>query len=888
MYRKLFLFFLLAFLCQDLLAQADLNTQLSVQCKKCSLTELLDKLEKDYPIKFFYRAEWFAQWKVDFTEKDLSLHSFLRILKDSYGIQSIYREPAYVVFLQPDMVAEIPQNIQAVVIGGEKVVSPFEEVELKGVIKDADSRELVAGATVYVQELEKGTVTNAAGNYSLKLLPGSYRIRFDAANLTPMEFDFIIRSSGRFNVELAEDVTLLNEVMVSAKRELDIVNNPMGGVSAMSVSEIKKVPAFLGEVDVVRAVMSLPGVSSVGEGSAGFNIRGGMTGENLILMDGMPIYNAAHMAGFFSTFNPDVVEEVNLYRGGVSARFGGRSSAYLDVKVREGNSEKIQGSGGVGLLTSRLALDGPVIKGKSSFLLGLRAAYPNYIIRSLEDPRINKSRAFFYDANGKFQQTFNDGSKLSFTAYSSFDNIDFAKETYYAFGNTTAHLEYKKLFKNTFMLKSSLINSHYAYSVEEGELEKGYRLNAYTNDARFNNELSYYKLKNHSLTAGLHNTYYTLNSGELTPMVEGSLEPVRPTDEHGLESALFIQDKITVTPQLTIDAGLRYSHFARLGPGQVPTYGEGERTATSVQDTLSFRSGEVIQTYGGLEPRLSLLYKLADDRSFKLGYHRIYQYIHLISNTTAVTPIDTWKLSNQYILPNYSDQLSAAYFAAFRDKAYEASVEVYYKKIQNTLDYKDGASLYLNNQIETELLQGLGRAYGMELLLRKNKGMWNGWLAYTWSRAEVAFNGPSITTRINNGNYFPANFDRPHDVKLFVNGQLTHRISVSGNFTYATGRPITLPENTYVVGGVEVAGFSQRNQYRIPDTHRMDLAITMDGNLRKQKRIDASWTLSVYNLYGRKNPYSVFFRPDGLGNINGYRLSVIGRPFFSVTYNFKF
>lgn len=548
MFRKLLLLLLFSVCYQGLFAQSGLNTQLPLECKRCSLIELLDKLEEGSSIKFFYRKEWFAKGKVDFSEKTLTLHSFLRILKDSYGLKSIYREPGYVVFLKPEMNIELPSNMQTIVIGDEVAVSPFEEVELKGAVKDADSREAIAGATVYVKELEKGTLTDLDGNYSLKLLPGSYRIKFDAANLSGLEFDFVIRNNGRFDVGLSEDVTLLEEVMVSAKRERDMLNNPQGAVSIMPVSEIKKIPAFMGEVDVVRAVLSLPGVSSVGEGSAGFNIRGGMTGENLILMDGMPIYNAAHMAGFFSTFNPDIVEEVNLYRGGVPAQYGGRSSAYLDVKVREGSSEKIQGSGGAGLLTSRFSIDGPVVKGKSSFLIGLRAAYPNYVISRLEDPRISNSRAFFYDANGKYQQTFGDGSKLSFSAYSSFDNIDFARETYYEFGNTTARLEYRKLFRNTFMLKTSLINSHYAYSVEEGELENGYRLKAFTNDARFNNEISYYKLKDHAITAGLHNTYYTINSGTLTPLREGGLEPVRPGDEHGIESALFIRDKITVSP----------------------------------------------------------------------------------------------------------------------------------------------------------------------------------------------------------------------------------------------------------------------------------------------------------------------------------------------------
>lgn len=887
--KSLPFFFLLILACQNLFAQADLNTELSFQCKRCLLPELLTDLEKKNVIRFFYKEEWFRKARVDFPEKAVSLHTFLAILKKSYGIQSIFREPGYVVFLKPEMAADLPPNMQAVVIGGDVAAMPFEEVELQGIVRDADSREPVAGATIYVQELETGTVTDAEGQYVLRLLPGNYRIGFNAANLSKMEFDFVIRNSGRFDVELAEDVTLLKEVMVSAERERDILNSSLGGVSTLSPGEIKKAPAFLGEVDVVRAVLSLPGVGSVGEGSAGFNVRGGMTGENLILMDGMPIYNSAHMAGFFSTFNPDIVEEVNLYRGGVPAQFGGRSAAYLDVKVREGNNEKISGSGGAGLLASRLSVDGPIVKGKSTFLLGFRAAYPNYILGRLKDVRVKKSRAFFYDANAKVQQTFKDGGKLAFTAYSSYDNIDFAGETFYEFGNTNGHLEYKRLFGEYTMFKTSLINSHYAYSVEEGELDRGYRMNAFTNDARFNAEFSYFKFKDHALSAGFQNTYLTLNSGNLTPSEGASLTPVRVMDEHGLESALFIQDKITFSSNLVVDAGLRFSMFGRLGPAQLPEYAaEADRTLSSVQDTLSFSAGEIIKTYHGLEPRLSVLYKVGPKQSLKGGYHRMYQYIHLISNTTAVTPIDTWKLSNGYILPNYSDQFSAGYFTSFQDNAFEASLEVYYKMMHNVLDYKDGASLYMNKQIETELLQGEGRGYGMELLLKKNSGKLNGWLAYTWSRAELIFEGPSSSTRINRGNYFPANFDRPHDLKLFVNGQVTHRLSVSGNFVYATGRPVTYPESTYYVGGISVANYSLRNQYRIPDTHRLDLAVTVDGNLRRKKNMEASWTFSVYNLYGRRNPYSVFFRPDTMGNINGYKLSVIGRPFFSVTYNFKF
>ena len=863
------------------------NEILSFDCKSCEVIELLKSIEEKHPYRFFYKNEWVRKKKIYLDSNTITLQELLLKLQKEQDLKYIYRNPNYIVFLKPGTEVKPIRSFTEVVIGQAGTNSDFDEVELKGKIKHSETKEPLIGSSIYVSELKRGVTTDANGNYSLRLVPGSYHISFSGVNVTKLEFDFTIYGSGEFNIELSEDVTILKEAVVTDKSDRDILNTTQMGATTLTAKEIAKIPAYMGEVDIVRSVMSLPGVSSVGEGSSGFNIRGGLAGQNLILMDGMPIYNPAHLAGFFSTFNPDIVDKVTLYRGGVPANFGGRSSAFLDVKLKEGDVQKITGDGGAGILASRFSIQVPVARNKSSLLAGIRVAYPNYIIGALRNERIKKSKAFFYDFNVKYNQTFQDGSKFLVSAYSSYDDVNFARETQYSFGNNSFNIEWRKLVGEKFMVKLSLIDSHYEYSVSEGELDRGYTLNSYVNDARFNAEVSYRAIQNHALTAGWQTNKYTVNSGKYTPN-SSSLDKYALPKDHGIETAFFLQDEYTISPNLTLDAGLRYSIFFKVGPGTETFYTSGvPRSEEEITATKPYSSGKIIKSYSGLEPRLSLLYKLNETNSVKVGAHRIYQYIHLISNSTAITPIDLWKISNRNIKPTFSDQVSAGYFVTLKENKYEVSAELYYKITHNTIDYRDGTTLYLNEHVETYLLQGKGRSYGSEVLIRKKEGKLTGWLAYTYSRSLQSFDSRFAINKINDGKYYAANFDRPHDLKLYGDWMITNRFSVSGNFTYSTGRPITYPESIYEVDGVTVANYSDRNQYRIPDTHRLDLSFTMTTTLKKVKAVEANWTFSIYNVYGRENPYSVFFKNEG-GQVKGYKLSVFADPFFSLTYNFKF
>jgi hypothetical protein len=885
--KRILLLLIIAAFQQRLAAQEIPDFELELPCDVCRIDQLILDIEQRYPFKIFYQRDWFTKSRVSFNSRRISLRSFLSILSSSSQINSIFRKPNYIIFLKPELVFNSSKTITEITIGSAGKTS-VEIARMTGIIMSSETKEPVLGASVFVKELGIGTSTNMQGKYSLEIPPGIYQISFGATNLTRMEFDFKIINDGTFDLELSEDVTLLNEVAITDKRERDIVDAPQMGVSTLRASDIAKIPSYMGEVDVLRAVSVLPGVSNVGEGSAGMNVRGGMAGQNLILMDGMPLYNPAHLAGFFSTFNPDVVDQATLYRGGVPAQFGGRSSAYLDVKLKDGNRQKLQGTGGAGVLASRFSLRGP-LSNKTSFVTGLRAAYPNYIIRGLRDENIKKSRAFFYDFNGKLDHEFSDKSKLSLSLYSSLDNINLAQQTTYSFGNNSAHIQWSKLFGNDFLLKISAIESYYQYSVQGGELDRSYKLNASINDARFNTEISFFSLENHTLSLGWQNTLYRVNTGDYSPQEGANLTPINLAVEHALESALYLQDQFKVSSKIILDAGIRYTTFFRMGPGSVRQYASGEPLSeASFTEEFNYGSGEVMKVYNGLEPRASIVYKLSPTSSLKAGYHRLYQYIHLLSNTTAVTPIDLWKISNQYIRPNYADQISLGYFRTLHDFAYDLSLEGYYKVSQNVIDYKNGATLYRNPYVEQDILQGVGRAYGAELLVKKNKGRLKGWLAYTFSRSLLSFNGAGPSEIINSGNFYPANFDRPHDLKVFTDWTITNRFSLSTNFTYSTGRPITAPVGSYQIRGIAVIDYSERNQIRIPDNHHLDMTLTMNSSLKKKKAVSANWSISIYNIYGRRNPYSVFFRVDDLGRITGYKLSIFGSPFFSLSYNFKF
>ncbi len=662
------------------------------------------------------------------------------------------------------------------------------------------------------------------------------------------------------------------------------------GVEKLNIKTIKQIPTAFGEADILRVVLTLPGVKTVGEASTGFNVRGGSTDQNLILFNDATIYNPSHLFGFFSAFNPDVVKNVELYKSGIPAKYGGRLASVLEITSRDGNKKKFSGSGGIGLLTGRLTLEGPIIKDKTSFILGGRSTYSSWLLGQLKNTAYKNSKASFYDLNLHLTHDFNAKNSMYFTGYVSKDQFKFNTDTLYGYQNQIASLKWKHVFSNKLYSVLTTGFTKYQYSVvSEKNPVNAFKLAFTIEQTNAKADFSYFIGERHTLDFGASSIHYKLHPGSYSPQGNESLAiPETVQAEQGLESAFYLSDRFEITPKLSLNVGLRYSLFHYLGAKDVLTYGPGlPKHEANVIDTLSYTKGKTIQTYHGPEYRLSARYVLTENSSIKLSYNTLRQYIHMLSNTTAISPTDIWKLSDPHIKPQLGDQVSLGLYKNFQNNTIETSVELYHKNIKNFLDYKSGAQLILNQHIETDVMSTEGKAYGVEVLIKKLTGKLNGWMAYTYSRTLLRVSDAAAGEMINDGKWYPANFDKPHDFTLIGNYRFSHRFSTSLNFTYSTGRPVTLPLSYFDMGGSARTYYSERNEYRIPDYYRVDFSMNIEGNHKIKKLAHSSWTLAIYNLIGRKNVYSVYFKSQN-GRVNGYKLSIFGQPIPTVTYNFRF
>jgi outer membrane receptor protein involved in Fe transport len=633
----------------------------------------------------------------------------------------------------------------------------------------------------------------------------------------------------------------------------------------------------------------MPGVSSVGEGASGFNVRGGAVDQNLVMIDHTPVFNSSHLFGLFSVFNQDLVKDVTLYKGTIPARYGGRLSSVLDVATREEVTPKITGRGGIGLISNRLTLDIPLVKEKMSVTVGGRGAFNDFLLKLVPDPQISNSSAWFYDINLKYNYNLDEKNIIRGSYYRSADQFRLPTDTAYFWGTDNLSLQWKHLFGENLVGNFTLAYSKFKYGVEGKAENMGYEWRAGIEYRNIMADFNWLYPEKHQIGFGGSIIHYFFNSGDLIPYSGSSLNPVTIEDDQAYETAIYLEDEYSISERFSMMGGLRFSYYQAVGPSTVTIYEEDQPLRPStVVSTRSFSSGEVIKSYSGWEPRIGIRLGLSARSSIKLSWNRMYQYIHLVSNSTAVTPVDTWYPSNLYILPENADQYSIGFFRNFLENTIETSIEIFYKDIFNLLDYKDGATLLLNDFIEEELLQGRGRAYGLEFLFRKKIGRLTGWLAYTWSRTEMKMESSFEEETINFGNYYPASFDHPNNLSITTSYKFTRRWSMSANFVYMSGRPGTFPDSKYVVDHFTVAGYGERNLDRIPDYHRFDISFTLDGNLKKNKKWDGSWTFSIYNLFNRNNAYSVFFRSE-FGSIpQAYKLSVLGATFPAITYNFKF
>jgi len=760
---------------------------------------------------------------------------------------------------------------------------------IAGYVRDIKSGEPIAGVSVYIITPSIIATTDQYGYYSLTVPAGRYEINISSIGMKDTKRQVLVYSDDKLDIEMQDFIATLKTVVVTSERRSNVKGLQMG-LDKLNTKLIKQIPVVFGETDILKVVLTLPGVTSVGEASTGFNVRGGSTDQNLILFNDATIYNPSHLFGFFSAFNPDVVKGIELYKSAIPVKYGGRLSSVLDVSVRDGNVKNWTGSAGIGPLTGKFSIEGPIQKDKTSIIFGTRTTYSNWLLRSIPNTAYSNSQAGFSDYTLHISHIVNAKNTLYLTGYYSKDQFNLNNDTTYKYSSSNLSLKWKHNFNNKFNNVLTAVANHYDYSISSSQNPvNAYKLGFNIDQFDFRSDFNYIPDNKHNISFGISSIFYKLHPGFFDPVGSKSLvAPDVVPAEQGLESAIYLGDEYTISPKFSINAGLRYSMFNYLGPHDVYEYVPGiPRTVSTIKDTIAYGSGKLIKTYQAPEIRVALRYALSDNNSLKLSFNTMQQYIHMLSNTTAISPTDIWKLSDPNIKPQQGQQLSFGYYQNFNSNTIETSVEVYYKEMEHFLDYKSGASLVLNKHIETEVINTRGRAYGIEFLIKKLSGKLNGWLSYTYSRTMLKADDPLAGETINNGNYYPANFDKPHNINFIGNYRFSHRLSISANFVYSTGRPVTVPLAVFTIGGVPSLYYSQRNEYRIPDYMRADLSVTLEGNHKVKQKIHNSWSAGVYNLTARQNAYSVYYTQEN-GKIKGYQLSIFGTIIPFVTYNFKF
>jgi hypothetical protein len=774
-------------------------------------------------------------------------------------------------------------------IGRKQDFQTGNHATVAGYVRDLRNGEPIIGASVLDEGQKAGVSTDQYGYYALTLTTGRHVLKISSIGMTDTRRQVMIYTDGKLDIELLDYVPLLKAVIVSAEKTTNIRSAQMGTMK-LNIATIRQMPALFGEADILRVVLTMPGVTSVGEATTGFNVRGGAADQNLILFNDATIYNPSHFFGFFSAFNPEIVRSVELYKSSIPEKYGGRLASVLDVISIEGNKNKMEGKGSIGPMTAGLVLQGPIDSGKTSFVVGARTTYSDWVLRAVPNKYYNNSSATFYDLNLQVSHTINAKNSLFLTGYYSEDHFRLNSDTLYSYNNANANLKWKHIFNNRF--NAVFTGGYDSYRYGESSSQKS--LNGY--DFTFNiqqvfgrADLTYVLNEKHVLDFGLSSIYYRLNPGDLEPYGGQSIViPNVVSPETALESALYIGDHFTITPKLSLNAGVRYSFFSYFGPQTIRIYAPGQpREMVSVTDSINYSGGETVKSYRGPEFRISARYILSENSSVKASYNTLRQYIHTLSNTSAIAPTDIWKLSDPYVQPQWGEQYSLGFYRNFKANTIETSIEVYYKKMLDYLDYKSGAVLVLNHHIETDVVNSEGKAYGAEFLIRKSNGKLNGWISYTYSRTFLKTNDALANPPVNNGQYYPADYDKPSNLNVIANYQFSHRFSISLFMNYSTGRPITLPIAEFNLGGADRVFYANRNQYRIPDYFRADFSVNIDGNHVKKQKIHNSWTFGVYNITGRENPYNVYFTSEN-GHVKGYQLSIFGTAMPFITYNFRF
>jgi hypothetical protein len=769
-----------------------------------------------------------------------------------------------------------------------------EKFTISGTISDSNSNETLIAVNVEIPELKIGASTNEYGFYSLAVPEGNFEIIISYVGFESITEKISVTKNIKKNYSLSESGQQLKEVIISSEKNTANIRKPEMSVNKLSIATIKKMPVVMGEVDVIKSILFLPGVTNAGEGQSGFNVRGGGADQNLILLDEAMIFNSSHVFGFFSVFNPDAIKDLKLYKGGIPAKYGGRASSVLDIYQKDGNSKNFHMTGGIGLITSRILAEGPIVKDKGSFLVGGRASYAHLFLKASG----NDNSAYFYDLNTKLNYKFDPNNSMYLSGYFGRDVFSLNETFANTYGNATLNLRWNHLFSDKLFSNLSLIYSNYYYGLTLDFL--GFNWDSGIKNYNLKYDFKHYVSNTIKLNYGFNSTYYNFNPGTINPNSDTSTINYKQLDKkYAFENGIYLEAEQTLTDKIAVNYGLRYSLFNRLGNSTVNLYQNNEAVTYDSDlkiyekgkpiETTSYKKNQTIASFDYLEPRVSVAYELNKDQSVKASYNRMVQYLQLITNTSSPTPLDVWTPSDQYIKPQIADQVGIGYFNNFKQDQYTLEVESFYKKIKNRMDYIDGANLIANEAIEQVVLNGEMRSYGLEFLLRKNTGKFSGWVAYTISKSQQRTPGRTPDEiGINNGNWYRSAYDKLHNIAVTASYNLSPKWNFGGNFTLQSGQPTNFPNGQYVYQGITVPSYGERNKNSLPIYHHLDISATYTPKPNKTKGWQGEWVFSIYNLYNRKNAASISFRENAdTGANEAVRLSIFGAvP--SVSYNFKF
>lgn len=862
-----------------------------------SAGELIKLLEQKHETRIFFREEWFGDHKFSRLLLEEPLPFALERLAESQQLKVMTVRG--LIFMIPMQDIRIPVSTarDIILVGNPNEFGRFSRVTISGKISDGTTGEPLFGAVIFEPESGRGASTNMQGFFNMEVPAGDVRLRISYIGYEERMQHLKVYSEGTVNLELFASSTQLDEVTIMARRAGANLESTRMGMVHLDARAIRELPVNFGEKDIVRSISLMPGVQTIGEFGTGFHVRGSSSDQNLILIENVPLFNSSHLFGLISVINPDLLSSASLIKSGTPAKYGERAASVLDIKLGNGHNIK-EGKikGGIGVLNSRLLIEVPLVKEKASLAIGGRLSNPDLFLKEMPTEDLFNSSAGFYDLNVLSQISPDQKTMITLFGYYTADRFSFKGETNYAYASTLGSLRVNRIFGPR--LSSALIAGFSNYAFETSEVPElnpamHFKLSSKLNYQTIKWNFNFLPHSDHSVEFGLNAVKYGINPGQIGPIGRLSVFTEEHLDaEQALELSAYISDEFTLGEKIGLEVGLRFNQYLQLGPGKVYVYeSDLSPSVESIVDSLIYKKGSVISSHSALEPRFGFRYKTGEFSSIKLSYARIHQYISLISNTSLMGPADLWKLSDPHLKPLRSDQFALGYYQNFRENTIEFSAEAYYKVLRNAYEYKSGAEIAMNRYIETDMVKVKGDNYGLELLLSKPAGRVAGWTSYTYSVSRVRSTSPFPESQINRNNYFPSNYDRPHNFVFNSTLNITRRWRFGATFTYNTGRPVTLPELSYFFDGNYLLYFSERNKYRLPDYHRLDLSISLNENLRVTGRGKSSFTFSVMNVYGRKNPHSVFYKrdPGGLWTVhhfNLYQMYIIARPIPTFTLNF--